>query len=217
MERTPLGAKRCDCGINIAIAMKACSACTIKQLRAEVEKTQREHHLSLHHEALAYNRALKTEAEVQKQVEYIHQLQNENSDLLPKAKRAEKAEAEVERLSKRDCNATVQLCYSTNDYPFNNEDLKIVDVGVSDNVYIVESELFNDLQAQNKVLREGCEIVRLIKELSQGEGDAVQICHPNPDDGPANTIMVTKEFGDWTQYYGDSILDCLNQAVKEEG
>ena len=35
---------------------------------------------------------------------------------------------------------SVQLCYDDGCYPFNREDLKIVDIGVSDRVFIVASE-----------------------------------------------------------------------------
>jgi cell division septum initiation protein DivIVA len=56
--------------------------------------------------------------------------------------------AENKRLSKRDCNATVKLSYETKEYPFNTEELEILDIGVLDNTYIVESKLFNDLQQQ---------------------------------------------------------------------
>jgi hypothetical protein len=52
---------------------------------------------------------------------------------------------DIARLDKRDCNASVQLCYDDGFNPFAREDLKIVDVGVSDNIYVVESEKFNKL------------------------------------------------------------------------
>ena len=80
--------------------------------------------------------------------------------------RAEKAESERDFFSKRDCNATVQLSYSTNDYPFNKEDLKIVDVGVSDNVYVVESKLFNSIQAERDRFREALKVIAKDKKFS---------------------------------------------------
>jgi len=46
----------------------------------------------------------------------------------------ESLEAEVARLRERDCNAKVELCYDDGFNPFAREDLKIVDVGVADNV-----------------------------------------------------------------------------------
>ena len=57
-------------------------------------------------------------------------------------------EKEIERLRKRDCNATVQLCYNDGNNPFAREDLKIVDIGVSDNCYVVESQIIQQLQAE---------------------------------------------------------------------
>lgn len=62
---------------------------------------------------------------------------------------------ELKRLSERDCNAKVQLCYKKGINPFAREDLKIVDVGVSDNTYVVESEVLNKMiKAVEKVCDE---------------------------------------------------------------
>lgn len=94
------------------------------------------------------------------------------------------------------------------------------------NMYEAESIMADDCErtlrlraekaeTQNKELREAGKIVQLIKELSQGEGDAVEVCHPNPDEGQANTIIVSRSFDAGTQYFGESILDCLNQAFSE--
>jgi hypothetical protein len=69
---------------------------------------------------------------------YINKLKQEIEEL----------RAENKRLAKRDCNATIKLSYETKEYPFNTEELKILDIGVLDNTYIVESKLFNDLQQQ---------------------------------------------------------------------
>lgn len=65
----------------------------------------------------------------------------------------DKWRAEAERLDRRDCNATVELLYNDGDNPFASEKLKVVDVGVADNVYCVESELMKKLQAENAALR----------------------------------------------------------------
>ena len=61
---------------------------------------------------------------------------------------------ENKRLSQRDCNATVQILLPTADSPFNKEDCRIVDVGVSDNIYVVECAAVVELQAENKRLKE---------------------------------------------------------------
>jgi len=60
---------------------------------------------------------------------------------------------ENKRLSKRDCNATVQILLPTADSPFNKEDCRIVDVGHSDNIYVVECDAVVELQAENKRLK----------------------------------------------------------------
>lgn len=60
------------------------------------------------------------------------------------------------------------------------------------------------------------ELAQLLFDLTQGEGDSVQICHPNPDSylGPnrESTIIVIKNFGEPVQYFGNSIIHCLIQA-----
>ena len=48
---------------------------------------------------------------------------------------------ELARLSSRDGNAKIQLCYDDGYNPFHKEELSIVDFGVSDNVYVVEKSI----------------------------------------------------------------------------
>jgi Lar family restriction alleviation protein len=66
----------------------------------------------------------------------------------------DKLKAEVERLNKRDGSASIDLSYATEDYPFNVEELAIVDFGVADNGYVVTSTYVTRLQAENKKMRE---------------------------------------------------------------
>lgn len=75
-------------------------------------------------------------------------------------KEFKKLEEEVKRLEDRDCSATIQLSYSSDIFPFNPfaiEDLKIVDIGVSDNCYIVESNLFAEMQRNNREMKDTIE------------------------------------------------------------
>ena len=60
--------------------------------------------------------------------------------------KAELAEArkEVERFGK----ATIELTWSSPEYPFNSETLNVIDVGVSDNIYVVSSEKLNETLAE---------------------------------------------------------------------
>ena len=60
-------------------------------------------------------------------------------------------------------------------------------------------------------------LVGLLAVLTAEEGDSVEICHPNPDfDGPDASIVVRRDFGeDLQQYFGPSVLDCLEQALAE--
>jgi hypothetical protein len=55
-----------------------------------------------------------------------------------------KLREEVKRLAARDLNATIILVYNDGDNPFARETLEIVDVGVSDNTYTVESKVLNE-------------------------------------------------------------------------
>jgi hypothetical protein len=59
---------------------------------------------------------------------------------------------QVEELEKRDLKATIELCYNDGDDPFARERLKVIDVGVSDNIYVVESEVVAALKRQVDVL-----------------------------------------------------------------
>ena len=63
-----------------------------------------------------------------------------------------KLEAENKRLRDRDLNATIELCYDNGDNPFAREELKVLDVGVADNCYVVESEVLKKALAENKRL-----------------------------------------------------------------
>jgi hypothetical protein len=57
--------------------------------------------------------------------------------------------ADNKRLRDRDCNATIELCYDNSPGdPFAREELKVVDVGVSDNCYVVESVMINTFKAK---------------------------------------------------------------------
>lgn len=75
--------------------------------------------------------------------------------LVEDAARIAELEAEIERLRNRDGNSTINLCFSKKGNPFNQEQLKIVDFGVSDNIYVVEpngyiAELEADCKAMAK-------------------------------------------------------------------
>jgi hypothetical protein len=61
---------------------------------------------------------------------------------------------ELERLRSRDCNAKIELCYNDGNNPFAREPLNIVDVGVADNIYVVESKKLSDIQSENKEFKE---------------------------------------------------------------
>ncbi len=62
-----------------------------------------------------------------------------------------KAHAENKRLAERDCNATISLIVPTADDPFNKEECKIVDVGVSDNHYVVERTVVSKTEDALKI------------------------------------------------------------------
>lgn len=55
----------------------------------------------------------------------------------------------------------------------------------------------------------------MIDQLRGAEGCSVEIIHDNPDFGAPNcAIYVTDNFGeDYSTYYGDTVDDCLRQAV----
>jgi len=67
-------------------------------------------------------------------------------------------QANHDRLQERDCNASIELCYNDGNDPFARESLTVVDVGVSDNAYVVESKVLSNLQASHTNLMEANEI-----------------------------------------------------------
>ena len=89
----------------------------------------------------------------------IDKLEHGDCELLRKHNRcplsSEIAElkSEHERLLKRDGNAKIFLAFNDDIDPFHQERLQVVDVGVSDNVYIVESKLFNKVQSDMAALK----------------------------------------------------------------
>ncbi len=62
-------------------------------------------------------------------------------------------QAENKRLTEREWNMTIELCFDDGNDPFAREELKIVDVGVADKIYVVESQMTNNLLTENKRLR----------------------------------------------------------------
>ena len=61
------------------------------------------------------------------------------------------------------------------------------------------------------------EFTQLVFDLIQEEGFSVEICNPNPDfDGYNSTIFVTNDFNNSVQYFGESVIDCLKQAKKDQ-
>lgn len=67
-------------------------------------------------------------------------------------RQVEEKNQRIEWLEKRDLKATIELCYDDGQDPFERERLKVVDVGVADNIYVVHSEVADLLRRQVEVL-----------------------------------------------------------------
>ena len=63
---------------------------------------------------------------------------------------------EIERLQKRDGNAKIELCYDDGNNPFARSECMVVDFGVCDNQYVIESELLNKTLSEAKGWRDMC-------------------------------------------------------------
>ena len=63
---------------------------------------------------------------------------------------------EIERLGKRDGRAGIELCYDDGNNPFARSECKVVDFGVCDNHYVIESELLNKTLSEAKGWRGMC-------------------------------------------------------------
>lgn len=58
------------------------------------------------------------------------------------------------------------------------------------------------------------ELAQLLFDLTRHECDSVEIFHPNADfDGPNSRIRVSTGIDENTNYFGESVLDCLKQAA----
>ena len=78
----------------------------------------------------------------------VKRLETENTQLRQAVKAASHISVENKRLSDRDCNAKIELCYNDGNNPFSRESLRVIDVGVADNIYVVESETVKRLTTE---------------------------------------------------------------------
>lgn len=105
--------------------------------------------------------------------------------------------------------------------PYRQLDEEGVIVGVSRQAVHETLEYLQALEAATLVRTQsdGESVLRerwaMIDQLRGAEGCSVEIIHDNPDPGASNcAIYVTDNFGeDYSTYYGDTIDDCLRQAV----
>ena len=81
--------------------------------------------------------------------------------------------AERDRLSKRDGNATIKLTYNDGEHPFAREALDVVDFGVADNGYVVESKLIYQLRTERDRLKKALEEIRYTSIHYTQDGDEV--------------------------------------------
>jgi hypothetical protein len=70
------------------------------------------------------------------------------AEILSRLNRLDEVEKENKRLSDREGNAKVNLIFPTETSPFRQVNLKTVDYGVSDNIYICESQEVEQLSKQ---------------------------------------------------------------------
>ena len=84
--------------------------------------------------------------------------------------RCTKQAEELERLQKRDCSASIELCFNDGTDHFERESLKIVGIGVPDNIYIVESQTVTKALAERDKLQRRIDEVNNIEYHIQGMG-----------------------------------------------
>jgi len=123
------------CGFDTDCIQGLCSSCY--DYNCEIEKLNKQLIKSIR------NKPITEHPDVQRLIIQVETLSQENK-----------------RLSKRDCNSTVQILLPTADRPFNKEDCRIVDVGYSDNIYVVECAAVTELQAENAKLKEALKVAR---------------------------------------------------------
>lgn len=58
------------------------------------------------------------------------------------------------------------------------------------------------------------EVIRLLNDVLAIEGSSVRLVNDNPDfGGPNCAIFVARNFGEEHQFFGDTIVDCLREAI----
>ncbi len=69
---------------------------------------------------------------------YIRQSKERGEEIEKLKKENDEMKSMIEWFSKRDGSSKIQLCYDDGKNPFARRMLKVVDFGVSDNIYVVE-------------------------------------------------------------------------------
>lgn len=141
------------------------------------------------------------------------QLQHENGRLQAKVATLT---AEVERLRGRDMKATVQLCFHNKETgdPFDREELEILDIGYSDQCYVVGSQTVKGLQAR---------ITKLTAVLGQDTPHPLLYCLKILTDATDHLLndhnCDTHGYENITRmmHEGRRYIDKLKQALSAEG
>jgi hypothetical protein len=131
--------------------------------------------------------------------------------------------AETQRLGNREGNATIQLCLPASNDPFRKKDCRVIDYGVSDNRYIVESNEVEALTAENKAQAERIEKLEDIFHKIRAWQQAYPLdIFPKPDLKKAHEVLKTAGMtldaiaADNIRHVLDGIKDYVEQALGGE-
>lgn len=117
----------------------------------------------------------------------------------------EKKDKEIERLSARDCNATIQLVWPREDDPWNKISLKIVDVGVSDNIYVVECQEIVKKDQEISLWKQSYRAVDKDNIELREEIVALKRASHDPDCDSLDTIVAGKPCNCYLKYKAENI------------
>jgi len=119
----------------------------------------------------------------------------------------DRLKADAEWYKNRDLKAKIELCYDDGNNPFQRETLKVLDVSVSENCYVVESEYLNKLRARHAELE--AERDRM-KEDNKNVKEDLRVCR-NLDDTFWEALKPLKLEAIYVSCPGQHITDLISE------
>lgn len=89
-------------------------------------------------------------------------------------------------------NVTIVLAYSDEEYPFKREELNIIDIGYSDKIYVVESQVLINAQKKIKILNNILNELMCLRQAFEWRLPACELT-PNEEEAMERAYNFIKE------------------------